>query len=175
MGKKCVDDMTTTPTLGFRIEGIVSRSKPALGKSFVRTLKTSSDISKLIVDHFLPTPNDASANGSANVAEEAAKNMVKELMDFATALKESPFVAHTSFISCSILFMCEAHAPKCGLALIDFANTTPVPDGIAINHASPWQPGNHEDGIFNAVDNLIAVFEEAAQLVVGTGGSCRRV
>lgn len=41
--------------------------------------------------------------------------------------------------------------------MIDFAKSTPIDDGTQIDHLSPWQLGNHEDGYLIGLNNLITV------------------
>ena len=38
--------------------------------------------------------------------------------------------------------------------MIDFAKTHLVPDGIEIDHRSPWREGNHEDGYLTGLLNI---------------------
>ena len=35
-----------------------------------------------------------------------------------------------------------------------------IPDGLKIDHKSPWEVGNHEDGYLIGVQNLIDIFAE---------------
>lgn len=46
---------------------------------------------------------------------------------------------------------------RAGAWMIDFAKTTPLPEGQSIDHRSQWSHGNHEDGYLTGLDNLIAV------------------
>ena len=36
--------------------------------------------------------------------------------------------------------------------MIDFGKTVPVPDATHIDHKSPWEVGNHEDGYLIGVE-----------------------
>ena len=60
-------------------------------------------------------------------------------------------------IGSSLLIMYDKH-DKSGVWMIDFAKTIPVEAGMVLNHRSPWQLGNHEDGYLSGVDSLIEVF-----------------
>ncbi|KRY38172.1 Inositol-trisphosphate 3-kinase A [Trichinella spiralis] len=58
------------------------------------------------------------------------------------------------FIGSSLLFMYDKkHA---NVWMIDFAKVCPV-ETVTLNHTSSWQFGNHEDGYFVGLDNLIQV------------------
>lgn len=52
---------------------------------------------------------------------------------------------------------------KANVWLIDFGKTVPVPNSsIKIDHKSPWEVGNHEDGYLIGVQNLINIFSDVA-------------
>ena len=51
---------------------------------------------------------------------------------------------------------------KANVWLIDFGKTVPAPNGITIDHKSPWEVGNHEDGYLIGVQNLINIFSDLA-------------
>ena len=53
-------------------------------------------------------------------------------------------------------------ATKANVWLIDFGKTVPAPNGITIDHKSPWEVGNHEDGYLIGVQNLINIFSDLA-------------
>ena len=44
--------------------------------------------------------------------------------------------------------------------LIDFGKTVPLPEGLSIDHETPWVAGNHEDGYLIGVENLISIFSQ---------------
>lgn len=49
---------------------------------------------------------------------------------------------------------------KVGIWLIDFAKTQNAPDGKRLNHRTPWENGNHEDGFLFGLDNLINIIQQ---------------
>ena len=63
-------------------------------------------------------------------------------------------------IGSSLLFVHDS--TKACVWLIDFGKTVPAPDGITIDHKSPWEVGNHEDGYLIGVQNLINIFSDLA-------------
>ena len=63
-------------------------------------------------------------------------------------------------IGSSLLF--EHDSTKACVWLIDFGKTVPAPNGITIDHKSPWEVGNHEDGYLIGVQNLINIFSDLA-------------
>lgn len=44
--------------------------------------------------------------------------------------------------------------------LIDFAKTLVLPSGVKIDHGSKWIVGNHEDGYYTGINNLVSIFTE---------------
>lgn len=43
--------------------------------------------------------------------------------------------------------------------MIDFGKTVPIPDGRVIDHRTPYERGNHEDGYLTGLDSLIEAWE----------------
>jgi len=74
-------------------------------------------------------------------------------------MMDSDFVRTHAFVGCSLLFVTDAHGPAAGVYLIDFAHTTPLPEGVQIDHRSPWKEGSYEDGLLLGVDNIITCWE----------------
>jgi len=98
-------------------------------------------------------------NTSANQRLERTKDLVKRLDELYTALQASHFFQGHEFIGASLLFVVDNERAR--VHLIDLAKTEPVPEGMQINHCSPWTPGNHEDGVLKGVESLLDLWKKA--------------
>ena len=72
-------------------------------------------------------------------------------------------------IGSSLLFVHDS--TKACVWLIDFGKTVPVPNGLSIDHKSPWEVGNHEDGYLIGVQNLINIFSDVASVLSNHGST----
>merc|ERR1712232_55159 len=96
---------------------------------------------------------------------EVTEAILKKLRELKQVMLTSKFVKCHVFVGCSLLFVTDSNGPTAGVFLIDFAKITPVPKGIKIDHVSSWHPGNHEDGLFFGMDNVIRCWEEVLQII----------
>uniref|UniRef100_A0A8B9RE63 Kinase n=1 Tax=Astyanax mexicanus TaxID=7994 RepID=A0A8B9RE63_ASTMX len=79
---------------------------------------------------------------------------IRRLEEIKQALKASEFFMKHEVIGSSLLFI-HNHSERAEVWLIDFGKTTPLPDGQTVDHWSPWQEGNREDGYLWGLENLL--------------------
>ncbi|CAG0878658.1 unnamed protein product [Darwinula stevensoni] len=140
------ETMSSTATLGFRIEGI-KKSDGSSSQDFKMT-KTKEKILEVFTFFLEGYP-------------QAASKYLQRLRDISATLEVSEFFQSHELIGSSLLFVHDAQDAK--IWLIDFAKTFPVPDGMKINHRDAWMVGNHEDGYLIGLESLIQVFTELFQ------------
>ncbi|XP_050542135.1 uncharacterized protein LOC126905969 [Daktulosphaira vitifoliae] len=146
------ETISSTATLGFRIEGI-RKSDGKSSKDF-KTTKSKEQVIEAFRDFI---------NGFPHVIPK----YINRLIAIRDALEESKFFMTHEVIGSSLLFV---HDNKnANVWLIDFAKTLILPSEIKISHMSEWVVGNHEDGYLIGVNNLIEIFEELNR-VVNQGG-----
>ena len=56
-------------------------------------------------------------------------------------------------------------ASKANVWLIDFGKTVPTPADTRIDHATPWEVGNHEDGYLIGINNMIDIFADLVAML----------
>ncbi|XP_072407030.1 inositol-trisphosphate 3-kinase B-like [Chiloscyllium punctatum] len=133
--------ISSTATLGFRIEGITMDNGVVL-KDFKQTRTKEQIIATLI----------RFTDGCPLIlkAYENRLNAIKE------ALLQSPFFRCHEFIGSSLLFIHEKG--RVNVWMIDFGKTTTLPEGHTLQHNRPWAEGNREDGYLLGLDNLLGIF-----------------
>jgi 1D-myo-inositol-triphosphate 3-kinase len=153
------DTVTTTQSLGFRIDG-VANSNGKVPKKEIRMNTTTGEIADFIIESVLPCDGLDDDPEKIRNCKQATRTIVARLKELRRAFQSSAFVKRHSFIGCSVLFVVDAHGPTASVNLIDFAKLQVLPEGVCIDHSSPWQPGNYEDGLFIGANSLLAVWEE---------------
>ena len=62
-------------------------------------------------------------------------------------------------VGSSLLFVYDSSGQS-SVHMIDFGKTVEVHPGIQVDHRTPWEEGNHEDGYLWGLDNLISMWRE---------------
>merc|ERR1712142_834568 len=137
------ETISSTATLGFRLEGIKNGDGTS-SKDF-KTTKTKAQVTEAFKNFTSSCP-------------ETVKQYLERLSAIKEALQQSEFFKGHELIGSSLLFVHDKQ--KASIWLIDFGKTVPVPPGLSIDHQSPWEVGNHEDGYLLGVQNLINIFSE---------------
>lgn len=159
------DANTTSVELGYRIEGIAGyrrRSRTHI-KGELRAIHSQDDVRP----HFqrfaeIGATNDGqSEEGEDEVsAATVAQRIELRLRQFSAAAQCSAFVAQHEIIGSSVLLVADSTGHT-GVYWIDFAKTFPCSTGIT--HRLPWSLGNHEDGFFDGLENLMGCWGEVAE------------
>jgi len=141
------ETISSTATLGFRIEGIKKGGVDFPTKDF-KTTKTKEQLVESFRTFLTGYP-------------AAAAQYIQRLQVIKKSLEKSPFFNSQEVIGSSLLFVHDQ--TKSNIWMIDFGKTAPVPSGITVDHRSPWQVGNHEDGYLGGIENIINIFQQIHQ------------
>ncbi|CAJ1073549.1 inositol-trisphosphate 3-kinase A [Xyrichtys novacula] len=133
------ESMSSTNTLGFRIEGI-KKCDGTCRTDFKKT-RSRQDVIQVFRDF---------VEGNMDII----KSYLSRLMVIQQALKTSDFFRQHEVIGSSLLFLHD-HTGNAQVWIIDFGKTTALPEGQTLNHNIPWQEGNREDGYLWGLENLI--------------------
>ena len=87
--------------------------------------------------------------------EETRKRLLERLRVIREKFEACSYFRQHEVVGSSIFIIYDDH--HVGAWIIDFAKTHPVPEGISLNHRSPWSQGNHEEGFLYGLDSLISV------------------
>ena len=136
------ETISSTATLGFRIEGI--RKDGHSTKDF-KTTATREEIK----DHF-----SKFIEGYPNAVEM----YIDRLLKLREALGLSDFFKKHEVVGSSILFVHNEN--KSNIWMIDFGKTVELPEDLGIDHNSAWEVGNHEDGYLVGLDNIIDLLRQ---------------
>ncbi|KAM4723287.1 inositol-trisphosphate 3-kinase A [Anableps anableps] len=138
------DSMSSTNTLGFRIEGI-KKHDGTCRTNFKKT-RLKQDIIQLFQEF---------VGGDLSII----KSYLNRLWEIREALQISEFFKQHEVIGSSLLFIHDhSHAE---IWMIDFGKTTALPEGQTLSHDVPWQEGNREDGYLKGLDNLVCTLKAA--------------
>lgn len=151
------DAASTTTTLGFRIEGITSKSGSRIQQDDLKGLCKVEDVYP-VLPLLLPPKIPGDPQGTKKQRISLMKQILHSLTALNHALNNSKFSQTHEFIGCSLLFVCDV--VRAAVYMIDFAKTTPLPEGTRIDHSSDWKPGNHEDGFQRGLVNLLDSWKE---------------
>ncbi|XP_034283833.1 inositol-trisphosphate 3-kinase B [Pantherophis guttatus] len=141
------ETISSTATLGFRIEGI-KKEDGTVNRDFKKT-RTKEQV----MDAFREF-----TKGNHNILNSYL-NRLKGIRD---TLETSPFFMTHEVIGSSLLFIHDKRE-QAKVWMIDFGKTTPLPEGQVLKHNVPWIEGNREDGYLWGLDNLIEILTELSQ------------
>lgn len=137
------EQQSSTCSHGFRIEAM-----KLAGKEPITNLKTVKHH-----NHVFDT-----MKFFINNRKKICQDILIKLNDLRCRIESSVYFQTHEIIGSSIFMIFDNE--KVGIWLIDFAKTQKVPDGIKLNHRTPWENGNHEDGFLFGLDNLINIIQQ---------------
>ncbi|KAK5857437.1 hypothetical protein PBY51_010685 [Eleginops maclovinus] len=137
------ESMSSTNTLGFRIEGI-KKSDGTCHTDFKKT-RSKQDVLQVFKDFVGGNP-------------DIITSYLSRLKEIQQALKTSEFFKQHEVIGSSLLFIHD-RTGNAQVWMIDFGKTTVLPEGQTLNHDIPWQEGNREDGYLWGLQNLLDTLE----------------
>ncbi|XP_048474247.1 inositol-trisphosphate 3-kinase C-like [Rhincodon typus] len=141
------ETLSSTATLGFRIEGI-RKADGSCSTSFKKT-RLKEEVMEALEDF---------VDSNRNIL----RNYLTRLKELRTALEGSEFFNTHEVVGSSLLFVHD----KSELAkvwMIDFGKTVLLPDHGTLNHRVPWVEGNREDGYLWGMDNLINIISQMVE------------
>ncbi|XP_062427706.1 inositol-trisphosphate 3-kinase B [Rhea pennata] len=141
------ETISSTATLGFRIEGI-KKEDGTVNRDFKKT-RTKEQVTEAFREF---------TKGNRNVLN----SYLNRLKGIRATLETSPFFKCHEVIGSSLLFIHDKKE-QAKVWMIDFGKTTPLPEGQVLQHNVPWVEGNREDGYLWGLDNLIQILMELSQ------------
>uniref|UniRef100_A0A3P8UGS7 Kinase n=1 Tax=Amphiprion percula TaxID=161767 RepID=A0A3P8UGS7_AMPPE len=136
------ETLSSTATLGFRIEGI-KKADGTCNTNFKKT-KHREQVMQALEDF---------VNGNTQIL----KLYLQRLEELRSVLEQSAFFKTHEVVGSSLLFVHDASG-KARVWMIDFGKTVPLPAPRTLDHRTPWVEGNREDGYLWGLDNLIDIF-----------------
>ncbi|XP_026478063.1 inositol-trisphosphate 3-kinase homolog isoform X2 [Ctenocephalides felis] len=145
------EQLSSSQSKGFRIEALKVRGSAPL--SDLKRVRSHSDVART-VSLFL-------GGGGRAKRSDVASKLLKRLREMRDLAERSEFFATHEVVGSSVFVAFDD--TKVGAWLIDFAKARRLPEGVRVDHRSPWTPGNHEEGFLHGMDQLIEVIEEVHQ------------
>ncbi|KAM6961478.1 inositol-trisphosphate 3-kinase C-like [Aplochiton taeniatus] len=136
------ETLSSTATLGFRIEGI-KKADGTCNTSFKKT-KQREQVMQSLEDF---------VDGNIQILTL----YLQRLEGLRSVLEKSNFFRTHEVVGSSLLFVHDASG-QARVWMIDFGKTVTLPHSQTLDHRTPWQEGNREDGYLWGLDNLIDVF-----------------
>ncbi|XP_051255082.1 inositol-trisphosphate 3-kinase Cb [Dicentrarchus labrax] len=136
------ETLSSTATLGFRIEGI-KKADGTCNTNFKKT-KHREQVMQALEDF---------VGGNTQIL----KLYLQRLEELRSVLEQSNFFRTHEVVGSSLLFVHDASG-KARVWMIDFGKTVPLPTPRTLDHRTPWVEGNREDGYLWGLDNLIDIF-----------------
>ncbi|CAL8295949.1 unnamed protein product [Arctogadus glacialis] len=137
------ETMSSTHTLGFRIEGI-KKADGTCRTDFKKT-HNQQDVTAVFRDF-------------VEEDDSIVRSYLGRLAEIQQVLQTSEFFKRHEVVGSSLLFIHD-HTGRAEVWLIDFGKTSALPEGQMLSHAVPWQEGNREDGYLWGLENLVQVLE----------------
>ncbi|XP_037630582.1 inositol-trisphosphate 3-kinase Cb [Sebastes umbrosus] len=135
------ETLSSTATLGFRIEGI-KKADGTCNTNFKKT-KHREQVMQALEDFVA---------GNTQIL----KLYLQRLEELRSVLEQSQFFRTHEVVGSSLLFVHDASG-KARVWMIDFGKTVPLPEPRTLDHRTPWVEGNREDGYLWGLDNLIDI------------------
>ncbi|KAL4656491.1 inositol-trisphosphate 3-kinase A-like [Arapaima gigas] len=143
------ETLSSTHTLGFRIEG-VKKPDGTCSTDFKKT-RSKEDVMQVFKDFVA---------GNTKII----RSYLRKLEEIQKVLESSEFFkTHEVVIGSSLLFIHD-HTERAEVWLIDFGKTTALPDGKVLDHRVPWLEGNREDGYLWGLDNMLELLGSVLEL-----------
>ncbi|XP_036380730.1 inositol-trisphosphate 3-kinase C [Megalops cyprinoides] len=138
------ETLSSTATLGFRIEGI-KKADGTCNTSFKKT-KHREQVKAALEDFVDRNP-------------QILKSYLQRLKELRMVLEKSEFFRAHEVVGSSLLFVHE-ETGQARVWMIDFGKTVPLPPPRTLDHRTPWVEGNREDGYLWGLDNLIDILTD---------------
>ncbi|KAJ8405872.1 hypothetical protein AAFF_G00313090 [Aldrovandia affinis] len=138
------ETLSSTATLGFRIEGI-KKADGTCNTSFKKT-KHREQVMQALKDF---------VDGDT----QTLKSYLWKLKELRTVLEKSEFFRTHEVVGSSLLFVHDGTG-QARVWMIDFGKTAPLPPPRTLDHRTPWVEGNREDGYLWGLDNLMDILSD---------------